>query len=345
MLVKVIFMDAAAALNSRKVLHLFRIGGLRLLQGSDQHAPLAQADLLEKLLIEQLRDDVDAVILNGDLFDATRGEATQGAIGSILRAVARKYEGPIIYVPGNHCLRGAGGGAWGCFGTLPPNVHAPLNEPTQPLRLASRHGDIVVGNIFYDFDFLDPAILGLSKRDVTDFYPMLPDGKYLLEGTTGFFPQMASNTAKAITPDTKVLVTHCAPHPALVVFKIAETTEETLRVARKHDITFICTPNEDEERVNKKGLREQGITSGIYREMWNMKNFFMGSNVLSHPAAQPADGLIVFSGHTHRSEDRFTRQIAGRQITFCSFQFLWDEPQFMWANRSNRPYLGKAQLG
>src|SRR5262249_13814329 len=93
------------------------------------------ADKFIAALVAQIDPKADVIILPGDLFDASNGESTQRQVGDALRAVAAKTDKPIIYVPGNHCLRGAGENAWSNFGALPSNVYAPLQDPTHPVIL------------------------------------------------------------------------------------------------------------------------------------------------------------------------------------------------------------------
>jgi hypothetical protein len=305
---------------------MFHVAGLNIQQGSDHHAPLNQVDALASQLILQIRDDADAVVLNGDLFDTSDGQSAQLAVGDVLRSVATATDKLIIFVPGNHCLRGAGQNAWNNFGALPANVIAPLNNPTSPITIPYKNGSILVGNIFYDFNLFDPTILGLNRDRIHAFYKTLPDGHHLLGGATDSFKSMAINLATAITPNVKILITHCVPHPSLVSFKAAARTTEVIALEQKLNTTFICDSVADEE-IGKMWNK----TGEQHRLWWNHKIYYMGSNVLSRTEANPRDGLVVFSGHNHRAENRVIRQVGDKSVIFCSFQFPFSRPNFQWS--------------
>jgi len=298
-----------------ELLHLFRVNGLRILQGSDHHIPLRLAGPYIRALISQsLKQPSDMLILNGDLFDAPNGESVQETVGDLLRVVAARYKRPIVYVPGNHCLRGAGEDPWGRFGPLPRHVFAPLANPLEPIILPTSAGKMVIGNIFYDFKFLDPSISGLTEKDIRDFYPSTADGRYLLDGHTEDFELMADNVARSITPDTKFLVTHCLPHPTLVKFMQTAKTEVTERIEREHGIQFIYGSL-------AKRAAQWGITEEEYLDFLTRKNFVMGSNVLDREGFDPApEGLVIFHGHNHQSAYKKTISVADRKMMVCSYQ-------------------------
>lgn len=312
-------------ISNNQVLYTFSAGGLRFQQGSDHHYALVKAEEFTDLLVAQIDHTADVLILNGDFFDTFNGEAAQMQIGDMLRRVAATYQGPIVFVPGNHCLRGAGAAAWDKFGPLPANVHASLTNPTQPIILPTKAGNMLIGNTFYDFNLLDPAVLGLTTSDILEFYKTRPDGKHLLGGDTSTFEEMAINMAKALTPDIKFLVTHCAPHPSLVTFRIGERTDAVGRLENQLGVPFVCNPEEDAARS-----RKWNITPEAFRTNWNLKSFMMGSDVLGHCEANPADGLIVIFGHNHRAERNTRRLINGRVIEFCSFQPPMGKASFEW---------------
>ena len=315
-------------ITSRPLLHQFTANGLNILQGSDHHANLDQVDHMANNFIAQIHQhrDADIIVLNGDIFNTPHGESSQNENGEVLRAVAKKTDKIIVFVPGNHCLRGSGEGAWDNFGPLPSNVIAPLKEPTTPLLLHSSKGDVVVGNIFYDFQLLDPTLLGLSDTDINNFYKQLPDGQHLLGGNISLFKIMANNLAKAITPDVRVLITHCLPHPSLVKFKAAKRNDAIDYLQQKLSVPFICDPDADKEAAEK-----WHTTPEAHRMWWNCKSFAMGSNILSHPDAKLGDDLVVIFGHNHRSEDKAVRLIGDKNITFCSFQYPYTETTpFQW---------------
>jgi len=309
--------------KSYEPLHFFHVAGLNLLQGSDQHFPVEEIDQFITLLVDQIRGhNPEAVILNGDLFDASRGESVQQAVGDLLRAVASGYEGRIIYVPGNHCLRGAGDDAWARFGRLPANVHAPLNNPVEPIILQTAKGKIVCGNLFYDFNFSDPALFDLTRNDILHFYKnSYADGRYLLGGRIDLFPIMADNLARALEPDTKILITHCLPHPILNRFRIAARTEITNRLERDHGIRFLYGSDRSNQGFERNAAERWGVSVEDYRSVWNLKSFVMGSNVLERDGFNPAPhGLIVFSGHNHSAAYEEVSFIGDRKIVFCGHQ-------------------------
>jgi hypothetical protein len=310
-------------LGSPELLHLSNIVGLRLLHGSDHHISLADADQFIAALIEStLVHSPDAVVMNGDLYNASKGEPTQEATGDLLRSIAHKFDGPIIYVPGNHCLRGAGEAAWGRFGSLPPNVRTTTENPLHPLTIPTASGDIVAGNLFYDFKFIDPVIFGLTEDEIHNFYRNeLPDGFHLLGGHIDNFGEMADNLTKTITPNTKILITHCVPHPTLVQFRMAAPTTLSRQLETEHGINFFYGSEKEIGEAEAKMAKRWNMSVQEYRDWWNMKGFAMGSNVLKRDNfPSPPDGLRVISGHNHRSEYGIERSIGGRRIIFYAHQ-------------------------
>jgi len=298
-----------------ELLRLFRVNGLDILQGSDHHIPLRlAAQFIEALIDQSCAQSSDMLILNGDLFHTPYGEAAQEAIGHLLNRVAARYKNPIVYVPGNHCLRGTGKEAWKHFGALPKNVYAPLANPLKPIVLRTPAGKMVVGNIFYDFKFLDPSLFRLTKKDIRTYYADTHDGQHLFDGRTEDFPLMADNVARAITPDTKFLVTHCLPHPMLVKFIQTAKTEITERLEREHEIRFVY-------RSITKQAAQWNMTEEACLDFLTKKSFIMGSNVLNREGFEPApEGLVIFQGHNHQSKNKEKIMVAGRKMIVCSHQ-------------------------
>lgn len=316
----------------RKLVHLFQMAGLGILQGSDQHIPLHQFDAFAKNLIVQTTQNkaqTDFLVLNGDHFDASEGEATQEAVGDLLREISNYFDKPIIYVPGNHCLRGRDADAWSRFGRMPNNVYAPLNEPTQPITLNTRIGNIVIANIFYDFDMVDPSPLGFSTDEVCAFYPKTRDGKTLLGGNTELFDEMARNLVAAVTPQTSIMITHCLISRQQLAFNAEERNEEIEALEKNLKIPFITDP-----AYHRRVADYYGTTIPEQIAYANKKTCMLGSEILSKCADTFSGGLHVITGHNHVPENRVQRFINGKEVVFCTFQnpyhwkdFHWVEPR------------------
>jgi UDP-2,3-diacylglucosamine pyrophosphatase LpxH len=284
--------------------------------GSDWH--IEGADKLPSL-VDHLRKHrtSEVLFLMGDLFDAQDGEDTSGPINELVQAIAPGYS-HVIVTPGNHDLRGRVN-PWDSF-VLPENVHAPHDNA----RVIDIHGTrILLADLFYDMQFIDPTTVGLTWQEVEEQYRASNDGKHLLGGQTASFERMRREAAALLQPDVQVLATHSLPHPSLVTFRVPELTPEVERQARESGLRFVCNPEEDA----REAVRYDSTPEG-YRRWWNIKSIFMGSNVLEDPTAHPRDGLWAVHGHHHRI-DLEPRSVRGNRINIVTHQpnpWKWRTP-------------------
>jgi predicted phosphodiesterase len=297
----------------------YEANGLRFNIGSDFHLPLEEAAVSKFLdrVREQKREDV--LFLLGDLFLAETenksGLDASAEVNVLLEKLAKLFE-RIVFVPGNHDLRRVPltDDPWKDL-HLPDNVVSP--KGIDPIVFTIGDTRILAANLGYDMQFIDPDILGLTEEQILDFYTHnVPDGTSFLQGadSISMFRQMTLSTACALTENIDILATHTLPHPSLVTFKVAEMTDRIFKLQRDSGLKFVYTPEEDDRMAATRGK-----TGEAFRRYWNFKSFFMGSDVLGHPLANPRNGLTVLYGHNHRGSEHRS-QIRSREIRFITNQ-------------------------
>jgi hypothetical protein len=268
------------------------IHGERVDFGSDWHLPR------DPVVIKRATDTIinrktsDLFICLGDVIDASDGSDTTRWTEIFLRSLAHSF-GNVLYIPGNHCLRSRAN-PWESF-DLPSNVVMPYGENS--VFFSTPHNTFLLGNAFYDLEFIDPTTVDITTNQLKEFYFSLPDGRFLLGGGDHFdsFKRMAINISSSLSPDVTVLLTHTLPHPSEVSFKVKEYLPGYKHPAEKIGAQIICTPEEDErEALQYNQLPDEA------RAWWNKKSFFMGSNILNRKPENCRDGLIVMYGHNHR---------------------------------------------
>lgn len=294
------------------------LNGLKIDVGSDWHLPPSNADLLagfkERIVSEKGSSILFCV---GDIIETSDGLDSSRLIVKLLNELATVYRG-VIFVPGNHDLRGRQE-PWNDFqDNLSPNVFTTGAFDPRLLDLHDIDPDfpstkVLLTNFFYDMKFLDPAILDLTPEAVLRYYQdETNDGKHFLNGKVEMFVEMAEIARAWIKPEIDILVSHALPHPSLVTFRVGEKTEEHVRREAELGIPFICDPEYDA----KQGARWNDTAEG-YRKFWNFKSFFMGSDVLSETNFK--DGLVCVYGHNHRSNDK-PMKLNGKTVNFVSHQ-------------------------
>jgi hypothetical protein len=285
---------------------------------SDYHLPINQAvvDKVIETLVQRKQSDIFVCV--GDVFDADKGEDRSEAISDFLTKLSKAYS-LVLYTPGNHCLRSRDN-PWESF-QVPDNVLFPKGD--MPLIVNTEKNKIVLANLFYDLRFIEPSSIGFAEADILKFYrEKTTDGKHLLGGDITLFKSMADNVAKCITPDVTMLVSHTVPHPVAVTFRVPVKTEELRRIEAETGARVDCMPEDDAREAAAKNKTAEG-----FREYWNKKSFVMGSNVISHQAARPRDGLICLYGHNHRSRDFDVVTASGLAVGLRSHQpYGGDEP-------------------
>jgi len=356
MLLEAIEKDAAVEISrGPRMLRYFRIGSLVVGHGSDHHAVLPQKFdnekdnpfpfFLERQISEQHRryqQKADVIILNGDHYGAPNGEPAQKAVAFMLNYMAEKHpDVQFIYVPGNHCLRGAGDEAWRNFGALRENILAPLGDGMNPVAITIKGIKIVAGNIFYDGTFLDPEPFGFKREEVEESYENSPDRKYLFNGRRDNFRKMADNLAAALQPDVNILVTHMLPHSLLATLRLGPMTDYVAELGRKNHVNIRHDPVYEEEQAAKVG-----ITARQFRRTWSGRTLSnMGSNVLTRPGfPQDHGGLHIVYGHSHVSIKPKIRENGTPMFNKGGIP-IWYERQ-MWITHSQQWQWGpKPQAG
>lgn len=260
---------------------------------SDWHLPMDRSVLDKMIATLKMYKHCDVFVCMGDIFDAGNCEDTSKFVSEFLTKLAEIYPA-VLYSPGNHCIRSRDN-PWLSF-ELPQNVHMPIAE--QPLIIQTENNKILVGNCFYDLEFIDCTTVGFSEEMISDFYVKTNDGKSLLRGDVSLFKKMAVNLAKALTPDITMMVTHTLPHPALVNFRVPAMTDYHRELALNLGIPFICDLSKDSADAAIKHMSPEEL-----RTFWNLKSIVMGSNILNRPEANPRDGLVALYGHNHRGSE------------------------------------------
>jgi hypothetical protein len=75
-----------------------------------------------------------------------------------------------------------------------------------PIVHNTAKNQVLLGNFFYDFKFLDPAIVGFSENELYEFYASTSDGRYLLAGDVSLFHEMADSYARMLTPEVTLML-------------------------------------------------------------------------------------------------------------------------------------------
>ncbi|MCB0329273.1 MAG: metallophosphoesterase [Bdellovibrionales bacterium] len=298
-----------APLTQYSLVRTVNINGENFDIGSDWHFPieLELAEAAAKRISQAKGSDI--LFCGGDLNLTDKGQDSSHWVSSFLHEVSKSYA-VVVFVPGNHDLRGRDN-PFQSF-ELPPSVVMPNQFTPQVINTESNR--LLVGNVFYDLKFIDPAALDLTPEQLREFYKTVPDGKFLLNGDLSTFPEMTDIVARKLDESIDILVTHALPHPSLVTFRVTNKDDRHFALERELDIPFICDPEDDQVRAHKRGM-----TAEQFRTRWNLKSFFMGSDLLSHPDAQIKDGLHCVYGHNHRG-DKKEITVRGRRVTLLTHQ-------------------------
>lgn len=266
---------------------------------SDWHFPLDEEGLCIKALAAlKARKKSEVFICSGDIFDSGNGEDTSAWCSRFINALAEIYPA-VLYVPGNHDLRGREN-PWKSF-DLSANVLMP--EAKHPKVYKSGKNKILLGNLFYDLNFLAAGKVGLETQLLEDFYSATTDGKHLFSGNRSEFVKYTNILAEALSDEVSILVTHVLPHPCLVEFKTGEISDHVKAIQEELGITF--TVYNDQDRINAEG---KGMSLNEFINYWNCKSAFMGSNILEHPSASPRNNLACIYGHNHRGSESYYKK-------------------------------------
>lgn len=284
---------------------------------SDWHLPTSEVVIPPVLRGIEKTGQAGMFICAGDVFDARNGEDTSFYVSKLLNGLAKLYD-LVLYVPGNHCLRSRAN-PWSSF-TLADNVIMPVGD--EPKIINTPENRILLGNVFYDLQFLDSSFLGISESDLRAFYASTTDGRYLLNGNLDDFRNMTASVASLLTSDITLLVSHALPHYAPLRFRTEIWTDAIKEQVKKLGI-LDCS---DDEKL--QGAAEHwGCSVSQALALWNTKCFLMGSNILNHPEASPRDGLTAIYGHNHRASEMHIKARNGSSIKLVSHQPYGGLPQ------------------
>lgn len=186
-------------------------------------------DLALRIISEQR---YGTLFLLGDLFLGVDADDNpidvSDAVNKLLAKISPYFE-KIYFVPGNHDMRRLPQkkDPWSDF-ILPKNVIMP--KGIEPVLETVHDVRILVGNLFYNGKFIDPAFVGLTQEEMFEFYASLPDGKALLKGVESIplFDEMAERMATAMAYEVDIIVSHVPLHPSLVNFRVSKITPEML---------------------------------------------------------------------------------------------------------------------
>lgn len=291
------------------------VNGFSFDVGSDWHLPPDRKELLDSFSLRiEKEQGSDILFCVGDVIETSDGLNSATYINKLLDGLSELYK-VIIFTPGNHDLRGRNN-PWSDFNNLPKNVHTTSNGYSV-LNLFDLHQDlpnlrILVADLFYDMKFLNPSILNICDGELIAQYRESNDGRHFLNGDIANFSHMAHHVRSRLDSSIDILVTHSLPHPSLVTFRVAQITEEIEKKQNILGIPFICDPDHDIKEASR-----WNTTPDKYRQWWNIKSFFMGSDVLS--TTDFKDGLVCIYGHNHRSNQTPT-VINNKKVYFVSHQ-------------------------
>lgn len=290
----------------------YNSNGLDFDVGSDWHLPLDDTktnDCVENVKVHQKSE---YLFLLGDIFDTDQGQDSSNHINDLLAKLIRVYD-LIFFVPGNHDLRGRDL-PWSSF-SFSSSVFMPSQFAPKVVEL-SRGKKILLGNIFYDLDFVDPALIGIDLEAARTFYEQeTTDGRYLLGGNSASFLEMTQAVKNKLSTQIDIVATHAVPHPSLVTFRIEKTNPKLEALAQECGIPFIVDLEDDAAQAVR-----YKTTPELARRYWNYKSIVMGSNIFKDPETLSfKDGLVALYGHNHRPGDRVSK-LGERSVRFISHQ-------------------------
>lgn len=293
----------------------------------------AAEDLGERIIKAR---QTDLLVLAGDNINGLRRQMSGGKIevqgvdnheatSHLLEKVSAYYK-DVYFLAGNHDLRRfpLSENPWADIDN-PENVVMPvLDQPVVVLRNDIR---ILLGNIFYDFAYIEPSLIGLNREDLWEYYlsDRVIDGKCLINGGNSIelFRRMTRKMIGNINNEVDVVATHCLPHPSLatMILSSTELTPEMERLREEEQVPFIYDNALIDAKTAEysKKLKKQ-ITPAQFTDWWNKKTIIMGSNIL---AGDFKPGLISIYGHNHRG-GRSHATIRGKEVTFVSHQAYYD---------------------
>jgi hypothetical protein len=271
--------------------------------GSDFHFSLDQGI---DSIIQQLKKEKKSEVLFflWDVFETRNGEDSSSEINNLISEISEMFQ-HIIFTPGNHDLRWRVD-PWESF-SLPKNVYYP--ESTFDTKVCQiEWNKILVANLFYDMEFINSDLIGGNQDEIREFYKKTNDGKHFLYGDISLFKSMTEVCKKALDSQIDIVATHSLPHPSLTIFR-----------ARPNDWSIdspgIMTVTDMED--HKKHVFNKDFDIDRFIKYWNLKSFFMGSNILEGKENDIKDGLVCLYGHNHRGW-KSSLDIGDKKVHFVS---------------------------
>ncbi|MEK7672358.1 MAG: metallophosphoesterase [Patescibacteria group bacterium] len=299
------------------LLGTYQVKGLKFHLSSDLHWGDNVEHLAERICSEKR---ADILFLLGDVFDgvddSNQPKDTSQQVNQLLALISGHFK-KVIFVPGNHDMRRLPlkENPWEDF-QLPDNVVMPSGD--EPIVEIIDDVKVLIGNLGYDMNFLDPNLVGLTEEDLLTFYrDHLPDGKAFLKGPESMpaFRSMTKNMAAKLSQDVDMVATHVPAHPSLVTFRVKEITPAMREIEAKQGVQFISDTLDDERKAKR-----YGVTPDKFREFWNAKSLLMGSNLLDPElGSDPKDGLTMLYGHNHRGREEL-QVVNGKSVRFITHQ-------------------------
>ena len=280
---------------------------------SDTHfSPDQSISSIIDLFKEQKKSET--LLFPGDVFQNNLGMNLHSQIKELLYELSIHYKN-ILFVPGNHDLRGEiGENKFEIFqySDLPENVFSPSDYAT-PLEVTISGVNILLANLLFSGLF-PVSELGITEEEELMAYKNIPDGKFLLEGDISFFNEMKEATKKSLHKDIDVLMTHVVTHPSLV--KVIDPSQS---------INPLCQKIQQEEVIKKYNNYNLYLSQNkrdhisLEKFIWryNIKARRMGLDLFTEDFSG-YNNLQVVYGHTHTPVDKIIKISEEANIHFLS---------------------------
>ncbi len=223
----------------------------------------------------------DNLLVLGDVFNSSTNSSEQ--VNNFINMLSNEYD-IVGFVAGNHDLRHRGMNAWDEF-KFNKNVLYPVGNSTVDMKVGK--AKILLANVGYDQSLIDISFMediGITKKNLEYlFVENFNDGKLLFGGglNLDLFKSMSASVIEKLDYSYDAIATHAIVDSSCVTIK---------------------------EHSFHNGLIEYMDSRNIEAEydgfdmLWNVKSYFMGSDILSKSRIK--NGFISLHGHNHRSCDR-----------------------------------------
>jgi len=282
---------------------------------SDTHFPVSSdTNRILNLFLENKKSEI--LFILWDIYDSEKGEDSSNNLINLLNSLSENYK-KVIFTGWNHEFRSGKLNNENWYQEfkklLAENVIVPeaIAKPTIEIIDWVK---ILVWNIFYDMEFLNPELLWFEKDDILKVYKnIFPDWKYLFDGKIDTFEQMRDWILDLFDDSIDVIATHSLVHPSLVKFitswnvdRLQEKVWETINVEKYHEWHVRYA-----EKIN--------ISLEDYIKFYNYKSYFMWTNLLKD-ASKIKNNLLCLHGHSHRDSNHEI-DILWKNVKFLSNQY------------------------